>query len=320
MRQLSQHSQHIHIDNADEFTEMVDREGWQSRVHQTAPGTLGLDLSLHRSEHLTAWRSQTRAATIREMRTPENHRTFGLFIPDCATNSWCHRNFDCTVLMKMPLDGYATANKAGYLGYQLAFDDQLVGETLQQLELPDRLGDNESMLELEPVFGERVGNTIDALWNSSDPNPVAQISESLLATFLSSFCVGAPGYRNRARQRCQAFHRAREYMHAHLGDAITLADVCRYIGASRRSVTDAFRESLGLSPMAYLKILRLNKVRTSLADVEDGGLLITDIANEAGFWHMGQLAADYRKLFGELPSETVARRMFKHSKAATGGI
>ena len=31
---------------------------------------------------------------------------------------------------------------------------------------------------------------------------------------------------------------------------------------------------------------------------------IRDIANRYGFWHMGQFAADYKKLFGELLSKT----------------
>ena len=34
---------------------------------------------------------------------------------------------------------------------------------------------------------------------------------------------------------------------------------------------------------------------------------INDIAHNLGFWHMGQFAADYRKLFGELPSMTLKR-------------
>lgn len=34
---------------------------------------------------------------------------------------------------------------------------------------------------------------------------------------------------------------------------------------------------------------------------------VTDIANDWGFWHMGQFAADYRELFGELPSQTLKR-------------
>ena len=35
---------------------------------------------------------------------------------------------------------------------------------------------------------------------------------------------------------------------------------------------------------------------------------IADVANEWGFWHMGQLAADYRRHFGENPSETLRRQ------------
>ena len=34
---------------------------------------------------------------------------------------------------------------------------------------------------------------------------------------------------------------------------------------------------------------------------------VADVANEWGFWHMGGFAADYRKLFGELPSTTLNR-------------
>jgi len=35
--------------------------------------------------------------------------------------------------------------------------------------------------------------------------------------------------------------------------------------------------------------------------------LVADVANRHGFWHMGQFAKDYRKTFGELPSETLKR-------------
>ncbi|NOR23809.1 MAG: helix-turn-helix domain-containing protein [Desulforhopalus sp.] len=34
---------------------------------------------------------------------------------------------------------------------------------------------------------------------------------------------------------------------------------------------------------------------------------VIDVSNVWGFWHMGQFAADYRNLFGELPSETLQK-------------
>ena len=95
-------------------------------------------------------------------------------------------------------------------------------------------------------------------------------------------------------------------MHDNLEQALTLADVCRNTGASVRSVNQAFRESVGVSPMAYLKILRLNRVHATLTDAEGGPVFIADVANEFGFWHLGQFARDYRELFGELPSDTLS--------------
>jgi hypothetical protein len=35
---------------------------------------------------------------------------------------------------------------------------------------------------------------------------------------------------------------------------------------------------------------------------------VSDVANSWGFWHMGQFAADYRAMFGELSSSTLNRR------------
>ena len=56
----------------------------------------------------------------------------------------------------------------------------------------------------------------------------------------------------------------------------------------------------------YLKATRLNAVRTEIRR-GDLGVKIADIANLWGFWHLGQFARDYRNMFEELPSKTLAR-------------
>ena len=111
--------------------------------------------------------------------------------------------------------------------------------------------------------------------------------------------------RGRAVQRLRAFRRAREHMHAHLHEPMTLTDLCRAVGASRRSLTQAFGENLGVSPMAYLKLLRLNRARCQLRRCPRDAR-VADVANAIGFWHLGQFATDYRRLFGELPSATLS--------------
>ena len=54
--------------------------------------------------------------------------------------------------------------------------------------------------------------------------------------------------------------------------------------------------------VAYINAMRLNGARRELMN----RLKVNEAANAWGFWHMGQFAKDYRKLFGELPSETLA--------------
>jgi AraC family transcriptional regulator, ethanolamine operon transcriptional activator len=62
---------------------------------------------------------------------------------------------------------------------------------------------------------------------------------------------------------------------------------------------------MGMSPKAYLKAKRLNAVRQDLKRAEANA--VAEIANRWGFWHTGNFAADYLRLFGELPSQTRSR-------------
>ena len=77
----------------------------------------------------------------------------------------------------------------------------------------------------------------------------------------------------------------------------------RLSGASDRTLRRAFKERFGVSPKSYLRSQKLIGVRRQLR-ATGAETLVSDIANEWGFWHMGQFAADYRGHFGELPSET----------------
>jgi AraC-like DNA-binding protein len=73
-------------------------------------------------------------------------------------------------------------------------------------------------------------------------------------------------------------------------------------GASERLLRYAFLERFGVSPKAYLLAVRLNGVRKELR-AADPVCTVIDVANIWGFWHMGQFAADYRRLFGNFPSK-----------------
>ena len=66
----------------------------------------------------------------------------------------------------------------------------------------------------------------------------------------------------------------------------------------------AVEEEFGVTPSKYIKSRRLAGVQSELVKIGSGAV-ISDVANNWGFWHMGSFASDYRKQFGELPSETL---------------
>ena len=62
-----------------------------------------------------------------------------------------------------------------------------------------------------------------------------------------------------------------------------------------------------MSPMQYLWLRRMNLVRRELQQ-QNLRTTVTTTAMNFGFWHLGRFADEYRSLFGESPSSTLARR------------
>ncbi len=69
----------------------------------------------------------------------------------------------------------------------------------------------------------------------------------------------------------------------------------------------SFNRYLNTTPRTYLKALRLNHFRRDLLKANPAKIKVSDVANHWGFWHMGQMASDYKKMFGELPSDTIKK-------------
>ncbi len=105
----------------------------------------------------------------------------------------------------------------------------------------------------------------------------------------------------------QTLHKAEQYIFTHENEAPSVMDLCRETGVSKRTLEYAFRDHSVINPKAYINTIRLNLVHKYLRAANPANLRVADIANCLGFWHIGQLAADYRKVFGENPSITLGR-------------
>jgi len=99
--------------------------------------------------------------------------------------------------------------------------------------------------------------------------------------------------------------RAQDYMREHVDEPLTVEDLCRVLEVSRRTLQYSFQEVLQLNPVSYLRAMRLNGVRRMLKAADPARDAVQDIAARWGFWHLSHFANDYRRMFGELPSETL---------------
>lgn len=108
-------------------------------------------------------------------------------------------------------------------------------------------------------------------------------------------------------KKSRVISRVLDYLENNNGENTSVPTLCKVAEVSERTLRNTFNDILSIGPKRYQQYRKLNLVRRELMRSESGPLLISDIANANGFWHMGQFAADYSSLFGELPSETIKK-------------
>lgn len=136
-------------------------------------------------------------------------------------------------------------------------------------------------------------------------------SQLILEDFLPLLIDALPSPQGRrvawtSLRRADLVKQAQLYMETHLGQPLTLASLCQALHTSQRPLHYGFQELLGVSPMAYLKVLRLTAARRQLRQSEPGQTTVADVASYCGFWSLGHFSRDYKNLFGELPSTTLS--------------
>lgn len=101
------------------------------------------------------------------------------------------------------------------------------------------------------------------------------------------------------------FHRAVEET---CDQPLYIPELCKALGTSERTLRACCQEQLGISAKRYLTLRRMHLFRRALRESTPATATVTEIATRFGFWQFGKLAGEYRALFSEVPSETLARQ------------
>lgn len=302
------------FDDVDQFNETV-RE-WNTDFRQVDRGPLHADLTQWTGRTMSLSWCHFSRAIAQAGGTPPGTRAFGVRVDDSPWLEWCNRKVSRDSILCFHPDGeFESLSLPGFGVYALSFQEAklvAIAETLGHPGFFDTLRTEETVdaagLEGLHRLRELLRRTFSALSTDSfGANSLQSLDEienrvaESLVMLLVEARSGSP--REPQRNRSRVVKTAVSHILEHAREAVSVADLCTVSGVSWRTLNRAFKESIGASPKACIGSIRLRGVRKEL---KQAGLTdsVSGIANGWGFWHMGDFAMNYRREFGELPSET----------------
>jgi AraC family ethanolamine operon transcriptional activator len=301
--------------DVDEFCELI--RDWDLDFRQLGVGPLGCDSLQVGSGGIRLTHNSAQVALDQHGMSPTSGHTFGIGARPMDVR-WCGRVVDSDDFLAFhPSGEFESVSPGGFEAFTISIDEEVFLARAESLERPDLINEVS-----KSEFVLRVGNTSAEalrreLWWISDsiraqpglieyPEFCAKLREEIPGEVIRLLSGNAPGAKSpEVSSRGRAVRSAVDFIHDSSDEPIRMEDLCLVAGASERTLQYGFRDRYGVTPKQYIKTHRLNCVRRQLRRADPQDTRISDVAQQWGFWHMGQFACDYRKLFGMLPSATL---------------
>ena len=218
-------------------------------------------------------------------------------------------------LLAQPDLGYAThltGARMQLIGFDLDYLASVDGiDSVRRLTY-DTLAPEQNQLWVRTL--DFVSRTAADPVGGTSPLVIGAATRMLAATTLSAFNplqhpIDAPlVVADRADATPATLRRAVAYLETNPDLDIGVAEVAAACHVSIRALQLAFRRHLDTTPMGYLRQIRLDRVHTDLLAADPtAGTTVGEVAARWGVLGSGRFSAQYRDVFGELPSETLRR-------------
>ena len=141
------------------------------------------------------------------------------------------------------------------------------------------------------------------------PESARGLEQALIGAMVACLATGDTSEERVAQRRhaliMRRFHR---YVAERPDQPLYIPEVCKAIGVAERTLRVCCQEQLGTSPKHFLLMRRMQLARRDLSKADPKTTTVTEVATRYGFWQFGQFAGEYKSMFGELPSVTLAAR------------
>ena len=107
----------------------------------------------------------------------------------------------------------------------------------------------------------------------------------------------------------QAAEKISHFLYNHIEDDIQMVDLCREAHMSERTLQRVCQKIFNKTPRELIKVHRLNAIKKILESTVDESINLLHLSMDFGFMHQGRFAGEYKKLFGESPSQTLRHHL-----------
>ena len=289
--------------------------GWQIDFTQLGPPKGKSVVSLIRSTNLGVCHFQFNANYDQRLHAQPGYYSFGLPDPETTGVTVHGRTANSGAIIVFPHEYEAYgASPSGFHGYGIQIKAnyfEAIAETIFQMPLRSLMPAAGVYALTDVQFRHlrwelQKWQQMTASTKPASESILAHHQEAMAIALLSglSHSVVADGTQHLKSDR--SIKLVLDYVNDSPSDEITAVELCMLANCSQRWLEQSFKARFGVTPKAYVKYLRLARLRQDLLESShDESQTIFDLASAYGFWHMGQLAADYRKVYGELPSATL---------------
>ncbi|MCV7281548.1 AraC family transcriptional regulator [Mycolicibacterium flavescens] len=183
---------------------------------------------------------------------------------------------------------------------------------------PDSPGGRVRLLGTRPVSEEAARQLSAAIgfvreYVAPDTGEVAPLVASTAATLLASVVVSTlptnavldPDAGDRVDARPVLLRRAIAFIESNAQADLALADIAAAVHVTARTLQYMFRRHLDMTPMEYLRRVRLDHAHRDLQLADPAETTVGMVAARWGFIHAGRFSGLYRQTYGRAPSVTL---------------
>ncbi len=288
---------------------------WDQEYTQLRPGSFTGSVSTLRNGGVKLFSERMNRAIFQMGALPAPRLAFGLPIRAAGRNYICgEEGNDHSLLVFSGSSGFEFLSPEDFEFYGIEIDtavsDDPVFLTMVKT-LEEVITSSSRAIRLDAARAGKLARLLGAILSEEGigerlqtwPDHAAAFNRGLVGWILDMLQVAAPEQERVPMRHWDTIAEIRQLVTEGACCPLSVAELTVELGLSRRTLQNACQEIVGLSPVQYLRALRLGEARRMMGRAAS----VTEVATQFGFWHLGYFARDYHTMFGELPSKTLER-------------